>query len=279
MINPLLLKQISTYEAEGILFPIDVLSENEASTFLNRLDETIALMGANPKTENLHQLFLNFKWAYDLATHPKVLNAVESLLGPNLLLWGTSVFAKKAFDSGFISWHQDETYWGLDSGKITTAWIALTESSIENGCMRVIPGSQALAIQPHHETYAKENLLSRGQEITVKVSEEEAIDVVLNPGQMSLHHAKIIHGSNANTSDKKRIGFAARYINPSVTHSGYDQPVALVRGEDTHGNFELLKEPPNNKDLNTTVESHLRAAREHATELSKFRGAFQKSED
>ena len=95
MINPLLLNQISTYEAEGILFPIDVLSENEASTFLNRLDETIALMGANPKTENLHQLFLNFKWAYDLATHPKVLNAVESLLGPNLLLWGTSVFAKK----------------------------------------------------------------------------------------------------------------------------------------------------------------------------------------
>lgn len=236
-------------------------------------------MGGNPKTEELHQLFLNFKWAYDLATHPKVLDAVESVLGPNLLLWATSVFAKQAHDPGFISWHQDGTYWGLDSGKVTTAWIALTESSVENGCMRVVAGSQAMAIQPHHETYAEDNLLSRGQEIAVEVTEEEATDVVLAPGQMSLHHVNIVHGSNANTSDKKRIGFAARYITPSVTHSGYHQPVALVRGEDTHGNFELLKEPPNTKDMNEAVEAHLKATREHREEILSNEASYQDSED
>jgi non-heme Fe2+,alpha-ketoglutarate-dependent halogenase len=277
MASSLTPQQLNAYEAEGIIFPIDVLSGDEASRFINRLDETIALMGGNPKTENLHQLFLNFKWAYDLATHPKVLDAVESVLGPNLLLWATSVFAKQPHDPGFISWHQDGTYWGLDSGKVTTAWIALTESSVGNGCMRVVAGSQAMAIQPHHETYAEDNLLSRGQEIAVEVSEEEATDVVLAPGQMSLHHVNIVHGSNANTSDKKRIGFAARYITPSVKHSGYHQPVVLARGEDTHGNFNLLRDPPNNKDLNAAVESHLRTAREHATELRNTEGAFQKS--
>ena len=256
-------QELNAYEADGILFPIDVFSGQEVSQFARQFQETCECMGGNPKTEDLHQLFLNFKWAYDLATHPKVLDAVESVLGPNIMLWASSVFAKQPHDPGFISWHQDGTYWGLDSGKVTTAWIALTESSVKNGCMRVAAGTHKMAIQPHKETFAENNLLSRGQEIAVDVSEEEATDVALAPGQMSLHHVNIVHGSNANASDKKRIGFVARYITPTVTHSGYHQPVVLVRGEDTHGNFELLKEPPHSQDMDKAVEAHLRSTREH----------------
>jgi ectoine hydroxylase-related dioxygenase (phytanoyl-CoA dioxygenase family) len=133
-------QQLDAYEAEGILFPIEVFSGEEVSQFASQFEETCDHMDGNPKTEDLHQLFLDFKWAYDLATHPKVLDAVESVLGPNLLLWASSVFAKQVHDPGFISWHQDGTYWGLDSGKVTTAWIALTESSVDNGCMRVARG-------------------------------------------------------------------------------------------------------------------------------------------
>jgi len=272
-------QQLNAYEADGILFPIEVFSRQEVSQFARQFEETCKCMGGSPKTEDLHQLFLNFKWAYDLATHPKVLDAVESVLGPNLLLWASSVFAKQAHDPGFISWHQDGTYWGLDSGKVTTAWIGLTESSVDNGCMRVVAGSQAMAIQPHRETFAEDNLLSRGQEIAVDVSEEEATNVVLAPGQMSLHHVNIVHGSNANTSDKKRIGFAARYITPSVKNNDYHQPVVLARGEDTHGNFEILKDPPNSKDLSSAVKAHLRTTREHTTEMRNTEGAYQKSED
>lgn len=244
----------------------------------NGFSEIEQRMGGKPKTEYLHQLFLNFRWAYDLVTHPNILDAVERILGPDILLWATSVFAKQPHDPGFISWHQDATYWGLDSGSITTAWIALSESSMENGCMRVVSGSQKMAIQPHRDTFEEDNLLSRGQEIAVEVTDEEATDVVLAPGQMSLHHVNIVHGSLPNFSDKKRIGFVARYITPSVKPIGYQQPVILARGEDTHGHFELLREPPNSDNLESAIQAQLQTAHEHVTGTRKNAGTYKQSE-
>ncbi len=268
-----------SYERDGILFPIDVLCPSEVARTRTGLEQIESNLGRRPKTEELHQLFLNYRWAYDLVTHPNVLDAVESVLGPNILLWATSVFAKQPHDPGFISWHQDATYWGLDSGKVTTAWIALTESSTENGCMRVVKESHKLAIQPHTETYAEDNLLSRGQEIAVEVAEEEATDVVLAPGQLSLHHVNIVHGSKANSSDTPRIGFVARYITPSVSQSGFQQPVILARGEDRHGHFQHMKRPPESTDASATLKKHLVTAREHATGIRETTGAFEEAEN
>ena len=239
-----------------------------------RLEEIEKGLGRKPKTEELHQLFLNFRWAYDLVTHPNVLDAVESVLGPDVLLWATSVFAKSPRDPGFISWHQDATYWGLDSGNITTAWIALSESSTENGCMRVVRESHKMEIQPHNETFADDNLLSRGQEIAVEVTEDEATDVVLAPGQMSLHHVNIVHGSKANPSDKPRIGFVARYMTPSVKQSGFQQPVILARGEDRFGHFEHMSGPPDSSDFDAALQRHLVTAREHVTGIRETTGAY-----
>ncbi len=272
-------EQISSYESAGILFSIDVLSPSEVQRMRTGLEEIEDRMGGKAKTEDLHQLFLNYRWAYDLVTHPKTLDAVESVLGPDILLWASSVFAKPPHDPGFISWHQDATYWGLDSGKVATAWIALTESSIDNGCMHVVAGSHKLAIQPHRETFAEDNLLSRGQEIAVDVSEDEATDVALAPGQMSLHHVNIVHGSKANVSDKPRIGFVARYITPSVNQSGSQQPVILVRGKDAYGHFELMREPPNPVDLDAAMDGHLRSTQEHLAEMRKTAAAYDQSEE
>ena len=168
--------QTNSYENEGILFPLQVLDPTEVQTMTQGLADIEKRLGRSPKTEELHQLFLNYRWGYDLVTYPNILDAIESVSGPNILLWATSVFAKPAHDPGFISWHQDATYWGLDSGSITTAWIALSESSTDNGCMRVVRESHKLSIQPHKETFAENNLLSRGQEIAVEVTEEEATD-------------------------------------------------------------------------------------------------------
>ena len=272
-------EQTNSYEKDGILFPIDVLTPAEVKRMRDGLSAIESCLGRTPKTEELHQLFLNFRWAYDLVTHPKVLDAVESILGPDILLWATSVFAKPPRDPGFISWHQDATYWGLDAGSITTAWIALTESSTENGCMRVVRESHKQSIQPHRETYASNNLLSRGQEIAVEVTEEEATDVVLAPGQMSLHHVNIVHGSKANFSDKPRIGFAARYMTPSVKQSGFQQPVILARGEDRFGHFEHMQGLPNSDDLSIATRKHLRTAREHTTGIRETSGAYDQSEE
>lgn len=272
-------EQTVSYQNDGILFPIDVLEAEEVQRMRNGLAEIESNLGRPPKTEELHQLFLNYRWAYDLVTHPNILDAVESVLGPDIMLWATSVFAKPPHDPGFISWHQDATYWGLDSGSITTAWIALSESSIENGCMRVVRESQKLSIQPHKETFAEDNLLSRGQEIAVEVTDDEATDVVLAPGQMSLHHVNIVHGSKANFSDKPRIGFVARYMTPSVKQTGFQQPVILARGEDRFGHFEQMQGPPDSADAKTTLENQLRTAREHATGIRETEGAYDPSED
>jgi non-heme Fe2+,alpha-ketoglutarate-dependent halogenase len=172
-----------------------------------------------------------------------VLDAVEGAIGPNILVWGSDWFVKFAHDPAFISWHQDGAYWGLKPPKVTTAWIALSPSTLENGCMQVMPGTQKMQL-PQRETYALDNALSRGQEIALEVDESKAVALTLDAGEMSLHHIGIAHGSKANRSDQARIGIAVRYIAPEVVQEGVErQIVQLVRGRDEYGHFEIV-EPP-----------------------------------
>jgi ectoine hydroxylase-related dioxygenase (phytanoyl-CoA dioxygenase family) len=183
---------------------------------------------------------------------------VEPILGPNLLCWGGSFFAKKPHDPGFVTWHQDSTYWGLSRPDIVTAWIALTPSTAANGCMRVIPGSHTSDQLPHRDTFAEDNLLTRGQEIAVEVDESKAVDIVLGPGEFSLHHVRLVHGSKPNTSDVPRIGFAIRYLPTDVRQiSGHPDSATLVRGTDEYGHF--LPEPAPREDFDPdAVEFHAR---------------------
>jgi ectoine hydroxylase-related dioxygenase (phytanoyl-CoA dioxygenase family) len=179
-----------------------------------------------------------------MVSHPKVLDAVESILGPNLLVWESAWFVKLAKDKSFISWHQDGTYWSLDPPNVVTAWVALSESTPENGCLRVVPGTHKPPFLPQIDTYAKDNALSRGQEIAVEVDEAQAVNLALRPGEMSLHHVAIVHGSAANNSDGPRIGLAIRYITPEVVQKAAErQLVLLVRGKDDYGHFDLIDPP------------------------------------
>jgi non-haem Fe2+, alpha-ketoglutarate-dependent halogenase len=186
---------------------------------------------------------LMLPWVYQMASHPRVLDAVEGAIGPNILVWGSDWFVKFAHDPAFISWHQDGAYWGLNPPKVATAWIALSPSTLENGCMQVMPGTQKMEL-PQRETYALDNALSRGQEIALEVDESKAVALMLDAGEMSLHHIGIAHGSKANTSDHPRIGIAVRYIAPEVVQKGAErQIVQLVRGRDDFGNFEIVAPP------------------------------------
>jgi non-heme Fe2+,alpha-ketoglutarate-dependent halogenase len=267
---------VETYREKGVLFPIPVLSPEEVRRARTELEALEGRLGGRPKAADTHQLYLYFRWAYDLATHPAVLDAVESVLGPNILVWATSVFTKYPRDTGFVSWHQDGTYWGLDSGQVTTAWIGLSESSTENGCMRVVEESQKLPIQRHIDTYADDNLLSRGQEIACEVDEKDATDVVLAAGEMSLHHVNIIHGSNANLSDKKRIGFTVRYVTPEVKQTLDKHPVTLARGEDRCGHFPLVEKAPSvDQDPEEALRVHREETRKHMEALRKTKGAYE----
>jgi hypothetical protein len=236
--------QVERYRDDGILFPIPALRPAEVARFREEFYDLEARLGGTPSAQQLGQTHLHFRWAYDLATHPRVLDAVEDILGPDILIWTVSIFPKHAHDPAYISWHQDGTYWGLTSTQVATAWIALTDSTVENGCMRVVAGSHTRPILPHKETWAKDNLLSRGQEIQVEVREEDATDVVLQAGEMSLHHVNIIHGSNPNRSAGRRVGFAVRFITPEVAQIGERVTAVLARGRDDYHHFDLLPEPP-----------------------------------
>jgi ectoine hydroxylase-related dioxygenase (phytanoyl-CoA dioxygenase family) len=184
-----------------------------------------------------------------MVSHPKVLDAVEGAIGPDILVWDSGWFVKFARDPAFISWHQDGAYWGLKPPKVTTAWIALSESTPENGCMMVMPGTQNTQLL-QRDTYDRNNALSRGQEIALEdVDEAKAVSLILAPGEMSLHHIGIAHGSKANTSDRPRIGIAIRYIAPEVIQEGSErQIVQLVRGKDKYGHFEIVEPPAEGRD-------------------------------
>ena len=236
--------ELTEYQERGILFPLPVMSATEAAGYLDAANELEEALGGNCKPVELSQMHLYYQWAYELIAHPRILDAVESILGEDLIVWSAGLFPKHPGQGTIVGWHQDGTYWNLDSQQVVTAWLALSESNAANGCMRVIPGTQEWSIQPHRDTYSETNVLSRGQEVETEFPEDKALDVVLSPGQMSLHHVNLVHGSGPNTSQQQRTGYAIRYISPQVKQTGKEAPTGvLVRGEDRYGNYELSGPP------------------------------------
>jgi ectoine hydroxylase-related dioxygenase (phytanoyl-CoA dioxygenase family) len=167
----------------------------------------------------------------------------SAILGQDILLLYTSIFAKEPMTESFVSWHQDLTYWGLDGIDEVTAWFAMTPATIDNGCMRFVAGSHN-QWAPHEDRYHPDNMLSRSQEISVNVNEKDAVEVTLDAGEISLHHGRTFHASHSNRTEDRRIGVAFRYIMPSMRQSHARKVTAmLARGTDNYGHFELI-EPP-----------------------------------
>lgn len=256
--------QVQLFEQAGYLCPIAVLSPRETDRFLafyleyaERNRERLATIPPRQRYQVFSETHFVMPWVYEIVTHPRILAAVEGVLGPNFLAWNTNWFSKTVGDKSFVSWHQDGTYWKLSPPKVVTAWVALTPSVPVTGCMRVMPGTHLTPALPQRETGDQNNALSRGQEIAVQVDESQAVDLALQPGEMSLHHVWIVHGSNANQSkDTPRIGLAIRYVSTDVLQESPAKPLAmLVRGRDTHGHFEILP-PPVNTDSASSTDRH-----------------------
>src|ERR1700678_641154 len=243
-------KEQEFYAENGYLYPIGVFTDVETAEsrrqfddYTNQNKDLLGKMIPRERRAVYGLTHLMLPWVYQMASHPRVLDAVEGAIGPNILVWGSDWFVKFAHDPAFISWHQDGAYWGLNPPKVTTAWIALSRSTLESGCMQVMPRTQKMQL-PQRETYAVNNALSRGQEIALEVDESKAVALCLAPGEMSLHHIGIAHGSKPNSADYARVGIAIRYIAPEVVQQGSErQIVQLVRGEDKYGNFEIVAPP------------------------------------
>jgi len=243
-------QQTQFYEENGYLFPIRAFGEETAKElrwefehYTEQNQEKLKACLPRERRAIYAQTHLTLPWVYEIVSNSTVLDAVEGVIGPNILVWDSGWFVKFPHDKAFVSWHQDGAYWGLRPAKVTTAWVALAPSHVENGCMQVMPGTHKMSF-PQTDTYAENNVLSRGQEIAVEVDEAKAVNIVLRPGEMSLHHIGIAHGSKANHSDYPRIGIAIRYIAAEVVQEGVERQIAqLVRGQDEYGHFEIVARP------------------------------------
>ncbi len=235
--------QIADFERDGYLFPLRAFSAAEAREYRDALEAYEAETGDAIHSNMRHKVHLLFRWADAIVRHPRILDAVADILGPDLLCWTTNFFIKEAEDPAFVSWHQDSTYWGLEPSDVVTAWVAFTDAPVESGAMKFLPGSHKLDQIAHRDTYAADNLLTRGQEIEMTVDEARAVDVPLGAGEFSLHHIRLVHGSKPNATPDRRIGLAVRYIPTYVRQVKIDDSATLVRGRDRHGNFEHEPRP------------------------------------
>ncbi|HEV8579328.1 MAG TPA: phytanoyl-CoA dioxygenase family protein [Thermoanaerobaculia bacterium] len=242
-------RQIQDYRRDGVLFPIPVLSDGEVAAFRAAVEELRAVLGEEVRYR-ISLPHLHFRSAWDLAIHPAVLDVAESLLGPELLIKGSVVLIKPAGDPAFVAWHQDGTYSRLDEDDNVSAWIALADSTEDNGCLRVIPGSHREGLLPHTESADEHHMLARRPQVAAAVDESRAVSVVLRAGEMSLHHSDILHSSQPNRSTTDRVGYVVRFVTPRV--SGSTIPVVRARGRAACPHLEILAQPPP-ADLRTSL--------------------------
>ncbi|MEO8740093.1 MAG: phytanoyl-CoA dioxygenase family protein [Casimicrobiaceae bacterium] len=240
--------QIDTFWRDGCVFPIRVMTNAQALEIRARLEAFEKMTGGPLKGDLRHKSHLLFPWLNDVVRDSNIVDAIEDLYGPNLLCWSTNFFIKEAANPAFVSWHQDSTYWGLNKPDVVTAWVALTSSNTANGAMGFIPGTHTADQIPHRDTFAKDNLLTRGQEVAVDVDTSSAVTIELEPGEISLHHVRLVHGSPANPSNDRRIGFAIRYIPTSVAQVAGRDSATLVRGSDEFHHFDLEPRPITDMD-------------------------------
>jgi non-haem Fe2+, alpha-ketoglutarate-dependent halogenase len=247
-------EQRHRYELDGALFPLPILASEDVRRFRAHCDELESWLGGKPRTVDVRQLHLHFRWAYELASDQRVLDAVESLLGPDLLIWATELFAKHPHDSAIsIAWHRDLPYLGFDGG--VTAWIALSDSTLSNGCMKV-------RLEPdRHQASSQGN--GKALKPTSHPQPEEILPIELRAGEMSLHDSYVLHGSDANLSPDKRVGFAVRFVSPAARPRSGRPPALVVRGVDRFDHFRLVDPLEEEPDVDEALAGLKRSAAEH----------------
>ena len=264
--------QLKQYNEKGYLAPIEVLSESEALAARKEIEFIEKEMPNEIDNSGRYNVHLISPRLDSIVHNSKILDVVESIIGKNILVCSTTLFIKNPNEQGFVSYHQDAKYIGLEPHNWVTVWVALTDSYEENGCMKMWPKSH-LEIKDHNEKFDKGNLLTRGQTVE-NVPENEVELVELKAGQMSLHHPRIVHGSGINKSNDRRIGFVIQsYIGTNVRQTLGKNSVQLARGKDYFGYHELIKRT---KSLMTVENIALRNKENEYLQEIFYNGAKQK---
>ena len=252
--------EVAQYRRDGYVCPIRVMDESRAAGYRGMLEGFEAEQGGPVSGALRNKCHLLFRWVDELMRNDNVLDAVEDLVGENILCWNTLFWIKEPQTKSYVSWHQDLNYWGLDTDDLVTVWLALSPATPESGCMSVLPGSHRGEFMPHDDLYNQDNMLTRGQEITVEVDEAQTVSMPLRPGEISMHNGRLAHSSSPNTSGDRRIGVSFHYM-PTRTRQivGDWDSAALVRGKDTYRHFTHTPRPTRDFDPDT-VAFHSKAA-------------------
>jgi hypothetical protein len=245
-------EQVASYHHNGLLFPIPALTDAEIATCLAGLQQLETELGSSVADADVKwrsHAYAHSVWFNNLIRHPKILDAIEDVIGPNILVWTSTFFIKEPHSLTFAAWHQDGTYFGLNPHEQVCAWVALTDASREAGCMEHL-SSQGAPRQLRHAPLGLANSINRaGQTIMEKFNESNPVAMALPAGSFSLHHEFAVHRSAPNNASHRRVGIGLNYI---PTHVRVEGPVRccamLVRGEDTCGNFDLIKPPTGERD-------------------------------
>jgi ectoine hydroxylase-related dioxygenase (phytanoyl-CoA dioxygenase family) len=242
---------VERYRRDGFLFPVRVASADTAARWRHEIesvedrwrdDATLPMPFTDFARANFHVVCAA---AARLAHEPTILDAVESLIGPDIICWMTELIVKEPRSTKILTMHQDLTYWGLDGAEhLVTAWLALTDATVANGAMRFVRGSHRSGQVAHRDTFGADNLLSRGQEIAVEYDRADEVPVELDAGQMSLHHGLMYHGSGPNITDGRRVALVFRYVSPEVSQRvGATDYGMVVRGVNRTSNLMTTPVP------------------------------------
>lgn len=273
MLKQLTSAQVESFSDKGFVSPLRIMSTAEAAGYRARLEGFERAQASPLKGGQRNKGYLLFTWAYEILHNPVLLDAVEDLIGPSFVVYHATTWIKEARSPGFVSWHQDSTYFGLEPLDQVTAWVALSPASIEAGCVRVLPASHKLGQLPNDLRPQKNNLLSSGQTVKLDFDESRTVPMPLEPGEVSLHHACTVHGSGGNLSDDRRIGlclhFVPSYVRPMkhLIEKGALCSAMLVRGQPEHPHFPPEPAPQSDCDPDAIAA--------HAKAVASYRGMVQ----
>ena len=258
-------EQIEQYHRDGFISPIRVMSVAEAEAIREKLEAFEAAQGKPIHGTQKTKCSLLFPFLYDLFTGDAVLDAVEDLIGPDILHYQCGVWIKEPEAGSYVSWHQDSTYYGMDPLELVSGWVALSPATAETGCMQVIPGSHKVGQLPvDYSEVSEDNLLASGQRTQYEVDESKVVLMDLQPGEMSLHHVALVHSSRPNHGTDRRIGISGGYVPPQVRQTTDLKATAmLVRGKDSHGYYPLNEHPPVSVDDPATIACHDQAVQRY----------------
>ena len=242
--------QLKQYEDKGFVSPIDIFSKDKAKEIRNEIELIEKEMPNELEKSGRYNAHLISPLLDEVTHNSEILDAVQSLIGKDILVCGTTLFIKNPNVKGFVSYHQDAKYIGLEPHNWVTAWVAITDSNEHNGCMRVWSGSHKDNLKDHDQNFNERNLLTRGQTIK-NVPKKKTTPLILKAGQMSLHHPTVVHGSDLNNSNDRRIGFVIQsYIGTNVKQVLGINSVQLARGKDNFNFHKKIGRPKSLLDKN-----------------------------